>query len=244
MVRHAGAWAGVEDVEVWGGTWPRWRLALGDAALAGLLVYGPPEGNRVTYVRPEDWLGPQPAVDPETALAEVFRRYLRAYGPATARDFAQWFYLPPADARALAARLAAEVEPVDVAGHRALLLRDAGAPAPPLPVDGAPRLLPHFDSYVIGCFPRDQLVTDAWRARVPPRTTPSQFPELLIAGRVAGLWERQGRGAAITVGVEPVVPLAAGAEAALAAEAARIGTILEAESTTLAIGPVAARPHL
>ena len=38
----------------------------------------------------EDWLGRPPRFDREAALAELARRYLRAFGPASERDFAKW----------------------------------------------------------------------------------------------------------------------------------------------------------
>ena len=81
--------------------------ALGPAALAGRLCYGPPAGQAVTFVRADRWIGGWRPAPPEDALAEVLRRYLRAYGPATSRDFAQWFAIPPRAARDLAATLGA-----------------------------------------------------------------------------------------------------------------------------------------
>src|SRR5579859_488010 len=47
VVQRAGAWAGEEIIPAWSGQWPRWRLALGDAALAGRLCFGPNVGSAV-----------------------------------------------------------------------------------------------------------------------------------------------------------------------------------------------------
>src|SRR5215210_7912364 len=49
VVQQVGSWAGEMTAPAWGGAWPRWRMLLGEAALAGLLCYGPPEGNEVTF---------------------------------------------------------------------------------------------------------------------------------------------------------------------------------------------------
>ena len=241
VIAQAGAWAG-EKSQGWSGTLPRWRKALGEAAHAGLLCYGPPEGNEVTFVRPDRWLGGWHEADPEESLAEVFRRYLRAYGPATPRDFAQWFNIPPNAARDLASSLRAELEEVDIEGYRALALASDAGEAAPL-ADVPARLLPHFDCYVIGCHPRDRLLPPDWAERVPPRTIASQLQVMLIDGTIAGVWERKARGKRVEVRVEPFGPLGAEYKLMLEEETRRVGEVLEAE-TALEIGPVAVRPHL
>jgi hypothetical protein len=66
-----------------------WGGMLKPAARNGLLCFGPSRGQSVTFVRPEKWLGSWRTVDPDAALIEVARRYLRAYGPALKQDFAR-----------------------------------------------------------------------------------------------------------------------------------------------------------
>ena len=58
---------------------------------ANQLCFGPPQGQRVTFVHPDDWLGPQRPWEPAEALSEVARRYARAYGPVSGRQFREWF---------------------------------------------------------------------------------------------------------------------------------------------------------
>ncbi len=120
--QRLGAWATEVTNTAWTAGWARWRMALGTAAMRGVLCYGPPVGTEVTFARPDQWLGSWRDLDPQESLVEVFRRYLHAYGPATARDFAQWFSLPPRPARALADALAEELVEVDVEGDRGFLL--------------------------------------------------------------------------------------------------------------------------
>jgi hypothetical protein len=68
-----------------------WGGLLKPAARSGVLCFGPSRGTNVTFVRPKAWLGTTwRAMDPEAALLELARRYLRANGPATKRDFARW----------------------------------------------------------------------------------------------------------------------------------------------------------
>ena len=80
------------------------------AALRGITVRGPMVGKEHAYVLVRDWLGPQPPVDRDAALAELARRYLVGHGPADDRDLARWAGLPLRDARAGLAAIAAELE--------------------------------------------------------------------------------------------------------------------------------------
>src|SRR6188768_1881112 len=104
------------------------------AAVRGVAVRGPMVGKDHAYVLVRDWLGRQPKVDREVALAELARRYLVGHAPADDRDLARWAGLPLRDARAGLAAIASE-----------LVERDDGlvhlAAAPPIAEVPAPRLL-------------------------------------------------------------------------------------------------------
>src|SRR5438105_4449141 len=65
--RRAGRWAREPLSSQWSGL-------LGVATLHGYLCHGPGRGAKVTFVRPDRWLGQQPEHDPAEALAEVARR--------------------------------------------------------------------------------------------------------------------------------------------------------------------------
>ena len=64
--------------------------AVRPAVIEGAIVYGPPRGAEATFVRVDRWLGAQPLLTVETARAELLRRFVRGFGPATAHDFAKW----------------------------------------------------------------------------------------------------------------------------------------------------------
>ncbi len=72
-----------------------WGAVLKPVAFQGRLCFGPSEGNRVTFVRPDQWLGPFERLDPVESLAEVARRFLTAYGPARVEEFARWWGVQP-----------------------------------------------------------------------------------------------------------------------------------------------------
>jgi Winged helix DNA-binding domain len=252
VVRRVGAWAGAEILPAFGGTWPLWRTAVEPAASAGVLCFGPNERRRTTFVRPEDWLGRPPrTVDPREAVREILRRFLRTYGPATAAEFAQWLHVAGTMATDALKSIADEVEEVDVEGDRRWILA-ADADVPPAPRRETVWLLPTFDAYVVGSFPRDRLVSDRAADRVSgtlPRwrggrqALTGSLPVLAIGGIVAGIWERRATARQLSIRVEPLSGLSDRRRRGVEASAARIGEILERD-VDLSIGAIEARPHL
>ena len=188
-------------------------------------------GQKVTFVHPEDWLGAQPSFEPEAALREVARRYLAAYGPATHREFRQWFTsrsFGPDAAAALFAEL--DLVEVDVDGHAAYLLEDEE----PMPQASSVRLLPEYDVYVMGFRERDELVPPAVREQVAAHGKgryegPAGTPFLLIDGVCAGIWSRKKGAKKIELTVEPARKLSRDEKAGVEAEAERIGAFLALE---------------
>ncbi len=241
VAKRLGSWATEAVSPAFGGQWPRWLMAVGTAANAGLLCFGPDQGNKVTFVRPDQWLGNWTAVDGAAALREVFRRFLSAYGPATHREFAQWFGMQPSRALSLMRELADELEEVDVEGHRPWMLANEVAGSWPVAQEVV-LLLPHFDCYLIGCHPRERLVPADATKRVLTRGAIGNLPLLVFDGVVAGLWQQRRIGHRLEIGVEAFRPLSPRQHEQLEAAVARVGEIVEAECT-LALGAVEARPH-
>ena len=208
-----------------------WGYFLGDAAIADRLCFGPPQGQKVTFVHPDDWLGAQPSFEPEAALREVARRYLAAYGPATHREFRQWFTsrsFGPGEAAAVFADL--DLVEVDVEGHVAYLLADEE----PLPPASSVRLLPEYDVFVMGFRERDELVPPAVREQVAAHGKgryegPAATPFLVIDGVCAGIWSRKKSAKKVELTVEPARNLSRHEKAGVEAEAERIGVFLALE---------------
>jgi hypothetical protein len=242
VVRRAGAWAGDAVSPAFGDRWPRWQIALGHAAATGVLCFGPGIGTRVTFVRPDQWLGPAREIDGTEALRTVFLRYLAVYGPATPRDFAQWFAIPLGAARDLAGRLSADLEEVDVEGYRAWLPRESSEDIT-TPARDMVHLLPHFDCYAVGCHPRDRLVNPAWTERVLTHGGMGNRPVVLVDGVVAGLWQQRRAGRKLEIRVELFESPSTAQRRSLEAAAERIATIREVEAA-LTLGEVESRPHL
>jgi hypothetical protein len=241
VARRTGPWATEAASPAFGGKWPRWLMALGTSANAGRLCFGPDQGGKVTFVRPDQWLGGWAVVDGEAALREVLRRYLSAYGPATHREFAQWFGMQPGRARALMDDLSSELEEVTIEDYHSWMLAEEVSDTRPLEKVSV-SLLPHFDCYLIGSHPRERLVPAELKKRVLTRGAIGNLPLLVANGVVAGLWQQRRTGRHLEIVVESLQSLSQEQHQQLRAAAARVGEVVEMECT-LILGAVDTRPH-
>ncbi|HEY1349160.1 MAG TPA: winged helix DNA-binding domain-containing protein [Ktedonobacteraceae bacterium] len=202
-----------------------WGTPLKPSAYRGELCLGPGQGKAVTFMNPGAWIGKQQPIEPEQALAEMVRRYLRAYGPATAEHFAFWWGCRKTLAKELFQSIEEELEEVEVEGWRASVLRTT------LPliqcVESAEQihLLPLFDAYTIG-MPRDcePLLAQAYRHQVFNRQGWT-FAVVLLNGVIQGIWRATSRRAHTLINVNlfssPTVAIRQG----IAAQAQRLGQL-------------------
>jgi DNA glycosylase AlkZ-like len=204
-----------------------WGSLLKPSARRGDLCFGPNRGKNVTFVRPDRWLGRMARVDEGVARAELVRRFLAAYGPATADDLGRWLGFRGADPKRMLREVEDELVEVDVRGQAAwMLATDVSALRRAGPPKGV-RLLPAFDPYVVGFRPRALLVDSEHEEKIfRPQAWFS--PVVLVNGRAAGIWERERRGRRLEVRVEPFSPLPAATRRAIAVEAERLGEFLDA----------------
>src|SRR5918999_4322921 len=195
-----------------------WGALLKPSARRGDLCFGPNRGRNVTFVRPDRWLRLRalPRLDQDEARRELVRRFLSAYGPATADDLGRWLGVRVGLKRMLQ-ELEDELVEVEIAGAPARLL---AADLKALKTASAPRtvrLLPAFDPYIVGFRPRGLLVEAAHEPRIfRPQAWFS--PVVLVGGRGVGIWEREKRGRRLEVRIEPFAKLSAAARKALADE--------------------------
>jgi hypothetical protein len=201
------------------------------AALRGDVCFAPPAGQKVRFTRPDRWLGdgwaPAPA---RAAMADVVRRHLAVYGPASRESFARWFGMSSvALAGKLIAGLGDEVAPVSVEGDAGwMLAADVTAAAGAEP-DGTVALLPAFDQYVVAAPRADSPVLAAeQRARVY-RPQGWLSPVLVVDGRIEGVWRHERKGGRVTVVVEPFGDVAEHVRASAEAQAQRLAAFLGGE---------------
>jgi hypothetical protein len=209
-----------------------WGTILKPAAFTGRLCFGPSLGQRVRFTHPGTWVAAStpPAMDlkmdPAAAQAEVTRRYLAAYAPATYHDLARWWGCGVSTARQWIASLGEEVTAVDLEGAPAWMLathaRGLRELAPLLCV----RLLPAFDQYVVAASRHaGHLLPGDLRARVY-RPQGWISPVLLVNGLMQGVWRHEVKGTRVEVVIEPFVKLPAWVRRAAGEEAERLAAFL------------------
>jgi hypothetical protein len=169
---------------------------------------------------------------PETALAELARRYLGAFGPAAPRDLASWSGLPMTSVRAGWSAIAGELEEVATPAGRAWTL--AGAlPRRVRVTAGEPvvRLLPAFDTFLLGYRDRTPVVAAAHARHVHPGGGIVR-PTVLVDGHAAATWRARTRGGVTHIVAIPFEALDdRRVRAGLAAEAGDVGRFLDTEAT-------------
>jgi hypothetical protein len=170
-----------------------WGSLLKPLAWQGDLCFGPSQGNRVTFMRPEfassRWAG---VPEPDDAAPIAIAGYLRAYGPSTVDGFRNWLSRGRTSKAKLkrwfdAAR--PKLAEVQVGNEKAFVLAqdldDLVATKPTRTV----RLLPGFDQYVMGPGTDDAHIVPAHRRREVSKQSGWIAPVVVARGVVRGTWE-------------------------------------------------------
>ncbi len=191
---------------------------VGLAVISGLAVLGPDRGAQSLLVRREDWLGKVPAFDRDRALAELARRYIGAFAPATDRDFAYWSGLNLGDVRAGLEAIASELEEVRVGDEVMHALRGR---LPRLPRAGQVRMIGMFDTYLLGYKDRSFTTGDEHTETVSDGGG-GIYPAILVDGVVVGGWRGSRKGGGLQVELNDPEALPADIRPAVKAEIADI----------------------
>jgi hypothetical protein len=196
-------------------------------ATRGVVCYGPYRGNEPTFVRADAWIPDWQDVAGEQAEESLLRKYLRAFGPATAEDFSLWTGITFREARAVWAREQSGFAPVNVEGWNAEVLReDLDELAQAKLEQGLVRLLPYFDTFLLGHREREHLVVMKHRPKVY-RPQGWIAPVVLVDGRVAAVWEYKREGNRLHVHVAKLGPLSRPVITGIRAEAHELSRFLE-----------------
>ena len=152
----------------------------------GLVVFGEREGISPTFTSPLHWLGHK-LVPSAQGTAELARRFLHAYGPATLRAFADWLGSTPAQAKRLWQQIEEELEPVTAAGKKAFILQSDRESFRCADTEEALLLLGPHDPY-LDIRDRAILLEDTAAQRQVWRTVGNPGV-ILKSGKIIGIWK-------------------------------------------------------
>jgi hypothetical protein len=166
---------------------------LGLAALQGRIIQGADRGRQPTFVLLDDWLGSVQVASPESPAAELASRHLKAFGPTTPADFSTWSGLSLTQARSAWKEISDPLVEFSTSGGAAWMLRSAvEAYEAILPQPLSVRLLPAYDTYLLGYRNRDLVLPPPYATRIQAGGGVLN-PALLVDGRVLGQWRLQAK---------------------------------------------------
>jgi winged helix DNA-binding protein len=176
------------------------------------LWHARPAGRFVSIDEPE-------AHVPVEARAEILRRYLAAFGPASRRDIVAWTMMHVPELQRALERL----EPLrrfrDEHGRE--LLDVPGAPLPDATIPAPVRFLPKWDNVLLAFADRMRVLPEQYRKTVI-RMNGDVAQTFLVDGFVAGIWRvENGR-----VMLEPFAALSRSVQRELRGEAKRLEAFL------------------
>ncbi|MDX8055839.1 winged helix DNA-binding domain-containing protein [Lentzea sp. BCCO 10_0798] len=145
----------------------------------GGLVHAPTGGPWSFGLRPSYQAVTTEPREQLAAVAEMLRRYLTGFGPATVLDMNQFSMLPRTAIREALASLdlVRDGDHYDVPDRT---IPDEDTPAPP-------RLMAMWDSTLLAYADRSRIIPDEYRKLVI-RDNGDTLPTLLVDGHVAGVW--------------------------------------------------------
>ncbi|HSJ85043.1 MAG TPA: winged helix DNA-binding domain-containing protein [Acidimicrobiia bacterium] len=201
---------------------PLFRL-LGQMGLACIV-----DARRMTdaiIARTDQWLGStSTSIGEDQARAELLRRFLRCYGPATAKAFAEWTTRSVSDAQSVFSDI--ETDLVDDDSGERLLAEDLRALKARRKPSGV-RLVPAHDPF-LQQRDRERLLPDQKKRKLLWR--PVGAPGLLLVdGKAAGVWKSSRDGEILNVTVEPFATISKSVRRMVSDEAEAIAPFRGAE---------------
>ncbi|MBV6395402.1 MAG: hypothetical protein HFACDABA_00978 [Anaerolineales bacterium] len=174
----------------------------------GIVCYGPPRGNEPNFVRADAWIPKWKNIEKEEAEDALLRRYLKSFGPATIHDFAMWTGMTLTEARAIWTRQQSKLVSVEIEGKKVFLLQEDLDELTRARLESPrARLLPYFDSFILGHKEREHLLSKQHHTKVY-RPQGWVAPVVLVNGRIAGVWEHEQKKNQLRVRVTKFQPFA------------------------------------
>lgn len=185
-----------------------WGGILKETAYEGLTVHAEPCEREACFARLDQWLPhiSLSKISEEEAKTKLLIKYLRGYGPASQQDFCLWSGLMAGDAKKAIETAGSQIEEIEIKGAKGqfLILKEYLKALDSLSLDEktSPKLLPKFDSYVLGHKDRSRIIADEHKKHVF-RKAGDIAATLLINGRIAGTWKHKKTKNSLTVTLTP-----------------------------------------
>jgi hypothetical protein len=201
------------------------------AALSGILCMGADRGKQPTYAAFEDWVGEPHRLTNQETITELALRYFTGYGPVTVRDFTAWSGLNTKAARQAWDLIGDLITPVELGGKPMWMLKSQLAWLDELgEKPGAIKLLPRFDTSLLGYSNRDIAIAPAYSKYVHPGGGIINRVVLSGIGMILGIWKLEKRQRKNIVAVELFEPLEREHHPGLEAEAVDLGRFLNVDT--------------
>jgi len=194
------------------------------AELDALICSAPRRGKQFTYALLEERAAAAPQKTRDEALAELTRRYFTSHGPALAQDCAWWSGLTLGDVKRGLSLSAGALSKI-VVDERDYWY--AGELTLPRRTGPLVHLLPNYDEHLIAYKERSAAFD---RERIPKlgsRELPLANHLIVLDGRIAGGWRREGTRPDAPLELSPIVRLSTVEKKALQAAQERLRAFLE-----------------
>ena len=186
-----------------------WGGILKETAYEGLTVHAQPCGIESCFARLDKWL-PKinlNKVGEEEAQEKLLLKYLSGYGPASQQDFVLWSGVMAGDAKRAIENASSLLEEAEVEGvkGRFWMLKEDLKTADSINLDEEipVRLLPKFDSILLGHKDRSRIIRDEYKKRVFKPKVGDIAATILVNGQVAGTWKHKKAKTSLTVTLTP-----------------------------------------
>jgi len=196
---------------------------------------GPSRGNESTFVRADRWIPRLNDIPSDQAERKLLVKYLKAFGPTTIADFALWTGMLISDAKEIWSREEKDIAQVDVEGWKAAIHRSDLPELEKAEIDGPiVRLLPYFDSFVLGHKSHRNIVDETNNRKIY-RPQGWVSPVLLVNGRAKGVWSHVQKKDTLEVHITPFARLSNLIRSRIKDEASDLGRFLECSSVKTVI---------
>jgi hypothetical protein len=217
-----------------------WGGILKETAYLGLTVHAEPCGNESCFTRLDKWL-PQidlDEIDEDEAKEQLLLKYLRGYGPASAQDFTCWSGLMAGEARKAIENTQSELVEVKIegSGRILLMLKKDIKELEKIDLDEEVqlRLLPKFDSFMLGHKDRSRMIKGEFMKHVY-RKAGDIAASVLVNGYVAGTWKYKKTKKRLTAAITPFERLSREAIAELEHRVKELGTFMKIEQVNVVL---------